>query len=161
MFGSPKDRRTEMKPPAGAILYRQEIRDLVIEARKGKKAIRVYTVTQGGRLDCFYIYSRSRLHKPEDAGLSFTSENDPGQWFVDVIDDHACIGRKKTNDRWFKTKEVLGSYNIESFGGNCHYAFTSKLAAQAYSNELKNDATYQQYVKDWHAHCDKLFARMW
>lgn len=150
--------RTDAPAPVGAIRTRQEVRDLVIEARKEKKAIRIWTVTQSGHLDCFYLTSKSRLHKPEDLGLRYTSENDHAFWHVDAVVDHSCIGMKGTNSRWFKKHELLGSYNIEASGGNCHYAFTSKLAASRYSEELKNDARYQQSVKEHHERCARMFS---
>lgn len=145
-----KDRRNA-PAPLGAILKREEIIELVIEARKEKKAIRVWTVTQSGHLSCFYITSKSRLHKNESAG----------QWKLDCYHDHSVIGMKNTNRRWFKNHELMGSYNIESYGGNCHFAFTSKIAAKRYSEELKNDKDYIQSVKDWHSQCDRMFGRFW
>ncbi len=139
--------RSDAPAPLGAIQKREEIIELVIEARKEKKAIRVWTVTQSGHLSCFYITSKSRLHKADTAG----------QWKVDCYHDHSLIGMKQTNDRWFKHYELMGSYNIESCGGNCHFAFTSRIAAKRYSEELKNDNDYIQSVKEWHDRCDRMF----
>lgn len=152
--------RTSKPAPPGAIRTRNEIGDLVIEARKEKKAIRVWTVTQSGYLSCFYITSKSRLHKPDDKPHMKDYANDPSFWYVSAFHDHANIGYRTTNKRWFRHDEIMGSYNIESFGGNCHYAFTSKIAALRYSEELKNDEAYLLFVKQHHDRCKRMFREM-
>lgn len=131
----------------------------MIEARKEKKAIRIWTVAQSGRLGCFYLTSRSRLHKPADKPHMQAYADNPSFWYVTAVHDHSSLGYRTTNKRWFKGDEIMGSWNIESYGANCHYAFTSKLAAERYSKELQNDARYLQSVREHHARCDAMFGR--
>lgn len=159
MFGRPTKKsnwRNEMPP--GAIKSMEEMRDLIIEARKEKKAIRIYTVNQGGRLGTFYIISKSRIYKkgspfPDRMGLN-RGINDIGDVIEPAIHDHSCINMRGTNRRWFKSHEFIDSYTGDYTE---HRMFTNKQHALNYSNKLKNDPVYQQEVKDWHAYCDKMF----
>ena len=156
-FGSRPIRPT-IEPPRGRIKTRAEMRDLIIEARKEKKAIRVYLVEQSGYLTEFFITSRSRLEKPQSESGICSGSN-----------FYRVKGRKLANwkrdaslaARYYAVEILMGSYNIEANGGNDHYAFTNRALAERHSKFLQTDAAYCKYVKDWHAYCDHTFGRMW
>lgn len=147
--------------PTGALRTREEVLDLVIEARKEKKAIRIYTVNQGGHLDCFYIYSKTKLHKkgapdptpyPLKKGVLF-------DMLYPIVHDHRSISSSKTNKRWFKWHEYIGSYGIKDGSPypTEHRMFTNKRAAEEYSTLLQNDREYQEGIVRWHKYCNKMF----
>lgn len=155
-FGSAPIRPT-IEPPPGRIKNRAELLDLIIEARKEKKAIRIYLVQQSGYLSEFFITSRSRLHKPEcESGLC----SGPNFYKVNGKQLSAFGNRRHPKDRYYSTDILTGSFNIESDGSADHYAFTNRALAERYSNFLKNDAAYTKYVREWHAYCDRSFSRM-
>lgn len=146
--------------PTGSLKRIEDILDLVIEARKTKRAIRVYTVTQLGYIDEFYLTSKTKLYRP---GATHPTHSDilcQCHTLYPVFDDHSCIGRLKTNTRWFRTDELLESYGV----GNVRYStehrmFTNQRAALEYSQFLKNDPVYIQEVREWHDHCAELFQK--
>lgn len=147
------------KYPVGALKTRNEVLDLVIEARKEKKAIRIWTVNQLGRISAFYIYSKTKLYNqgapnPCNDGLEKVLFN----MLYPVIHDHTIISHKKTNMRWFKTHEFIGSYGVEETYNTEHRMFTNKRAATNYSNTLKNDPKYRADVEAHHQECAKLFS---
>ena len=148
----------DIEPPAGRIRTREELRDLVIEARKERKAIRIYLVQQSGYMNEFFITSRSRLEKPKhEEGLC------SGDNFYSVNGHQlSTFGSPKSpKDRYYKTEILCGSFGIgvRQLGGSPHYAFTNRVTAQRYSLFLKTHKAYMQYVRDWHAYCDRTFPR--
>lgn len=161
MFNRPQKKsnwRNEM--PTGAIRSVEEMLDLVIEARKTKRAIRIYTVNQGGSLSTFYIYSKTKLYRP---GGKHPNPN----WGIDnvnyvlypIVKDHSCIGYKTTNRRWFKSDEILESFipALSKYPAVEHRMFTNKMAAEKYSKALSSDPIYMNEVREWHAYCYRMF----
>lgn len=145
--------------PAGAIRSKEELMDLVIEARKEKKAIRIHTVNQSGYMSVFYIYSKTKLYKtgtphpnPVLSGISC-----PSDVLYPVFHDHSRITKHRGVQRWFKTDEHPASYGIDDRYGTDHRMFTNKMHAENYSELLKNDPEYLEEVRQWHAKCNKLF----
>lgn len=138
-----------VKHPPGAIRFRRELLDLVIEARKEKKAIRIYLVSQSGYMSEFFITSKSRMSKPKhETGLA------SGSSFYSVN------GWRKSHFRdngYYKSEILTGSYNIECSSSSNHCAFTNFLSAKKYSDHLKDDAAYVACVKAHHAWCNKIF----
>lgn len=156
MFGQP--RCPEIDPPAGRIKTRDELRDLIIEARKEKKAIRVYLVEQSGHISQFFITSKSRLKKPEvEEGLC------SGDNFYEVNGRKLAYWQKHRapQHRYYSDRILCGSYGIgvPQYGGSPHYAFVSRQLAERYALFLKTHRGYMQYVKDWHAYCERAFPR--
>jgi hypothetical protein len=146
--------RPNIDPPAGRIKTRGELLDLIIEARKEKKAIRLYLVEQSGHLGEFFITSQSRLSKPKyETGLA------SGPNFYSVNGRKLAYWERDAapKRRYYSYEILTGSYNIEVDGSSDHYAFTNRALAERYSNFLKNDAAYMRYVREWHAYCDKVF----
>ena len=128
----------------GAIKTRNELLDLIIEARKEKKAIRLYAVIQGGYFSELFLTSKSKID-----GVSGLEKFD--HWQRSPL----------ASERFWKTYSCLGDLNIEGGGHNCHQLFANRRLALAYSEQLKADAEYQAAVKDWHRHCDTLFGNRW
>lgn len=153
MFGMPRS-PTHIPAPVGRIKTRDELVDLIIEARKEKKAVRIWTVAQSGYLSPFFITSKSRLEKPdESAGYS----RDDNFYEVKGYKLSTFGNRTRAEDRYYRDRILTGSYNIGCNGGSHHYAFTNRVLAERYSETLKTDPIYTQYVKDWHAYCDRTF----
>lgn len=128
----------------GAIKTRNELLDLIIEARKEKKAIRLYAVTQGGYFNELFLTSKSKIDGDPDLE-KFT------HWSRSVMP-----GR-----RFWKSYSCLGDLNIGCGGHNRHQIFANRRLALAYSEQLKADVGYQEAVKAWHQHCDTLFGNRW
>lgn len=148
--------RADAPVPAGAIRFRQEIIDLVSEARETNEPIRVWTVAQGGYLGAFRITPRSRFEVvPHMADVN----EDGCYWSVtDTVTEYGFDGEDQVQSYEKSDDEIMGSHNIECSVGNCHYAFTNGMMARRYSDELKNDEVYQQSVRDHHAYCAHVFA---
>jgi hypothetical protein len=154
MFGQPSP--PAIDPPVGRIKTREELRDLVIEARKEKKAIRIYLVEQSGHIREFFLTSKSRLMKPDaDEGLC------SGDNFYKVNGKAEASWHKRSapKHRYYSTDILCGSYGIgvQQYGGSPHYAFVNRQLAQRYSTFLKTNAAYMEYVRQWHAYCDRTF----
>lgn len=138
--------------PVGAIKTQGELQDIVTEARKKKKAIRLYEVSQSGYFSELFITSKSRIEaKPTSPDLLSLS------YFM-----RSTSGRK----RYFKTTGCLGDRNVvdkhgRHSGHNRHFLFANKALAQRYANELSTDADYIAAVKRHHAECERLFSRIW
>ncbi len=128
------------KYAVGAIAHSKELIDLVIEARKEKKAIRLWRVEQMGHISPFYLTSRSRYisNSRRDDG-SFLSVLRPAYNRVTGYVDHASIGYRGTRRRWFRTEILIGSYDIDGSSSYEpeHRIFTSKIAADRYSARCK------------------------
>ena len=152
--------RNEM--PAGAIKSAEEMLDLVIEARKEKKAIRIYTVSQSGHLSCFYIYSKTKLYRPggKHPNPTYDSLDNTNHVLYPILKDHSLIGYKQTNNRWFKGDELLESYipALSKFKPTEHRMFQNKKHAENYSKALSSDPQYMLEVKQWHEYCRKSFS---
>lgn len=146
--------------PAGALRRVQDVLDLVIEARKEHKAIRIWTVEQAGYLSCFYIISRTKLYHPggKHPDPVYSSIDNINHVLYPTISDHSSIGYKKTNNRWFKTHTLCESFGIEIHYPTEHRMFTNYKLALQYSNQLKNDKIYLEDVAQWHAYCAKIFS---
>lgn len=152
-----RESKWSFKYPPGAVKTRDELRDLIIEARKEKKAIRLYAVGQMGHLRVYYLTSTSQLQKPKYktglcSGDSFYS--------TAAYVDHSCIGHNKTNNRWFKDQILCGSYSIGTMSSEHHRLFTNKMHAENYATELKNDAEYVKSVHEhweWCSRMDEVF----
>lgn len=144
--------------PAGSLQRVQDVLDLVIEARKERKAIRIWTVGQSGYLSCFYILSKTKLYRPggkhPDPNYSIDNVN---HVLYPTVSDHPSVGYRKTNDRWFKTHELCESYGIMTRFESEHRMFTNYKLALQYSNTLKNDKTYIEDVARWHSYCERMF----
>jgi hypothetical protein len=156
MFGQPTC--PQIDPPAGRIKTREELRDLIIEARKGKKAIRLYLVEQSGHMRQFFITSKSRLMKPDaEEGLC------SGDNFYKVNGKALASWDKHRapKHRYYSTDILCGSYGIgvQQYGGSPHYAFVNRQLAERFSLFLKTHRGYMQYVRDWHAYCERTFPR--
>ncbi len=146
----------EIDPPAGRIKTREELLDLIIEARKGKKAIRIYLVEQSGHMAQFFLTSKSRLSKPEaEEGLC----SGPNFYSVNGKKLAGWERRRAPKHRYYSDKILCGSYGIgvAQYLGSPHYAFTNRLHAERYSLFLKTHPAYTKYVKDWHAYCAENF----
>lgn len=148
---------THISPPAGRIRAREELRDLVIEARKTRRPIRVYLVQQSGNMSEFFITSKSRLEKPDANPGEPCSGDDFYKVQGKMLTGYGS--RRRPADRYYSSHILAGSFNIGVDGGSHHYAFTNRALAERYSNVLKTDPVYTKYVHDWHAYCDRTFAR--
>lgn len=148
------------KFPAGALKTVEEVLDLVIEARKERKAIRIWTVQQSGYLSCFYLISKTKLYRPggKHPDPSYSSIDNVNHVLYPTVSDHSIIGMKSTNNRWFKGHTLLESYGIKTNFKNEHRMFTNYKLAKQYSEQLKNDPIYIEDVKRWHAYCGRLFS---
>jgi hypothetical protein len=145
--------RSDAPAPKGSIKFRAEILHLIDEAKE-EGQVRIWIVTQSGCLSSFLITSRSYLVAPEameeDPAVLCSG---PAYYSISNTMSEGSCGPFENKDG-----ELLGSYNIESSAMACHYAFTNKMMAQRYSEELKNDERYMASVKDWHARCDEMFS---
>lgn len=137
-----------MKYPAGSIKTREEFRELVIQARKGKKAIRIYLVEQIGHVREVFITSKSQMQKP--------TESLPGDAFFKC---HVMAKSSFPPKGYYPSDILLGSYSIGVMSSEHHRAFTNRRSAEQYSNELKNDPEYVAEVKAHWARCERLFGR--
>jgi len=136
--------------PIGAIRTQRELQDVVTEARKEKKAIRLYGVSQGGYFEEMFLTSKSRI---------FSTETSP-----DIKQLTYRARSTWSGKRYYEATLCLADRNIEDNNGrrgghNRHMLFTNRRAAEAYSQQLKNDRAYQFEIKEWHARCSRLFAR--
>jgi hypothetical protein len=145
--------RSDAPAPKGSIKLRAEVLHLIDEAKE-EGTVRIWTVTQSGYLSSFLITSRSYLVAPEameeDPAVLCSG---PAYYSISNTMSEGSCGPFENKDG-----ELLGTYNIESSAGACHFAFTSKMLAQRYSEELKNDVRYMASVKAWHKVCDTMFS---
>jgi hypothetical protein len=155
-FGRNRPACPEIAPPDGRIRTREELRDLIIEARKERKAIRIYLVEQSGHMSQFFLTSKSRLEKPEHEHGLCSGDN-----FYSVKGKKLAgwERRLEPKHRYYSDRILCGSYGIgvQQYGGSPHYAFTNRILAERYSLFLKTHKAYAQYVRDWHAYCANVF----
>ncbi len=141
--------------PPGAIQHMDDLMAIIIEARKEKKAIRLWTVQQSGYLSPLYIVSKTKRYK---AGTpNPTSPNDislHADIIYPVFRDFSSYGWSK---RWHQSHEYPSQYGINSNFNVEHRVFTNKAMAERYSETLKNDRVYMEDVKNWHAECNRMF----
>lgn len=131
----------------GAIKTRAELLDLVIEARKGKKAIRLYSVEQGGHFGEHALTSRSKIETHASTDYDFVTLHTLSRY-----------------SGWYKTERCLGDLNIVEKNGrhsghNRHQLFSNRRSAEEYAAKLAADAPYQQAIKDFHKRMDNIFNR--
>lgn len=154
MFNQPTPPKWIYEYPPGAIKSREELRDIITEARKEKKAIRLYSVSQSGSFGILYLTSKSRLKKPKKetglcSGDSFYS--------VAVIKEVTWRDRSGTAERFRRDELLCGTYSIGVNPSAEHRLFTNRTHAENYSKKLKSSKAYMQYVDAWHAYCAKMF----
>lgn len=135
----------------GAIKTRAELLDLVIEARKGKKAIRLYSVEQGGHFGEHALTSRSKI---ETHALTD----------YDFIALHTLSKYGGGKPEWYRNERCLGDLNIVEKNGrhsghNRHQLFSNRRCAEEYAARLAADAPYQQAIKDFHKRMGSIFNR--
>jgi hypothetical protein len=156
MFGLRRPVAPEIQPPAGRIKTREELQDLVIEARKERKAIRIYLVEQSGHLAEFFLTSKSRLNKPEsEDGLC----SGPNFYKVEGKRLASWERHKAPRHRYYSSHILCGSYaiGVPAHDGAPHYAFTNRKFAERFSLYLKTHKEYMQYVTAWHAYVSESF----
>lgn len=125
----------------GAIKNRAQLLDIIIEARKSKKAIRLYAVEQGGYFSELFLTSKSTI--VQDA----------------AYEKFSCFAKSSwSGARYYRSHRYLGDLNIVAKDGrqpghNRHQLFSNRRHATEYAEKLKGDAGYQQAVKEWHARC--------
>src|ERR1700744_4679569 len=134
--------------PTGAIRTQRELQDVVTEARREKKAIRLYQVSQGGYFKEMFLTSKSKI---------FSTETSP---HIKQLAYH--MRSTWSSRRYYPVTLWLADNNVTDNNGkeggyNRHMLFTNRKAALAYSEQLKNDKTYQAEVKAWHDHCSRIF----
>lgn len=134
--------------PKGAIRTGEELTDLIVEARKSRKAIRLYEVSQGGAFSECAITSSARIapagkHSPDILALPVHRMSSWGgaRWYS----SHICLG------------DVNITYKGRSGGHNRHMLFSNRRSATEYADALKSDVAYQRAVKDWHRECNEMF----
>lgn len=156
MFGLSRPVAPEIAPPAGRIKTREELQDLIIEARKERKAIRIYLVEQSGHVTEFFITSRSRLNRPEHQDGLCSGQN---FYRVDGKKLASWERHKAPSLRYYSDHILCGSYaiGVPAHDGAPHYAFTNRQLAERFSLYLKTHKEYQRYVKDWHAYVGQMF----
>lgn len=131
----------------GAIKTSNDLKDLIIEARKEKKTIPLYEVKQMGVITIFYLTSESKYIKNET-----TKGSCVGSSFDKVT------GYQEYEDQLIKTYILIGSFCIDGTGyGSEFRLFTNRCLAEEYSQRLRNDPKYVQSVKEHWARCDDLW----
>ena len=132
------------KYPPGAMQRREDLLDLVIEARKTKRPIRIYRVAQMGHIEEFILTRKSRLG--------------PNKYGFDTVNGWNVYSRGRTvPDRYRRGEFFLGDSVI---GHEHHRTFSNRRHAENYAAELKNDPEYVLSVKEHWAYCDRMFGRI-
>lgn len=134
----------------GAIRNRAALLDYIIEARKERKAVRLFAVVQSGHLSEMFLTSKSAISEQDSSGIeSFT-----------------CWQRATwTGRKYYRSHHCLGDLNVAGKqrrgGHNRHQLFANRRLAQEYSEILKADRAYLAAVAEHHRHCAKLFSDLW
>lgn len=141
------------KYPPGAISSRDDLLGYVIEARKTKRAFRLYVVEQMGAVGEFIVTPRSKLIKaPLDAPICRGPVFDKlPAW------RHFKSGRGKISDRYYRSDILMGSYSVGVMSSEHHRMFLNKRHAENYASELKSDPEYVLSVKEHWARCKQMF----
>lgn len=142
--------------PIGSIRGYEQLMDLVIEARKERKAIRLYTVEQSGYIQKIYIYSKTKLYKVGQARPKGCEYTDHGSILFPVFEEYNFKAGKPLIERmrkdfFFCDQHILGKHNSE------FRLFSNRKAAEEYSNHLKTNKLYIQDVADHHSRCNEMF----
>lgn len=133
--------------PKGRIKTLAELQDIIIEARKEKKAIRLWGVQQLGHLEEIFLTSKSKIIKPEKPG-EFGHYNTVPCW----------MRSPSPRERWYKYHFLPASYGIHDSKYDTEFAlFTNKRLAMEYSERLKSDPKYIASVRRWHDRCAIIF----
>ena len=136
----------KIERPHGCISSREQLTDLIIEARKTKRVVRLWEVCQMGAMGEIFLTSKSRIIAPDEKGFGCHSKAPCWR--------RSGYGTKK----FYKTDFLPASYSIfESNFDQEHALFTNKRLAEEYSNRLKNNPAYVAAVKRHWAECDRLF----
>ena len=159
MIRPTKQTTYHLEYPTGALQRVEDVLDLVIEARKSRKAIRIYTVNQSGHIRIFFLTSKTKLYRPggkhPDSHFSIDNVN---HVLYPIYDDYGSLGYTIPKERWMRNHQLLESYGIKSRFQTAHRMFTNKMAAGEYSQTLKNDPQYMKEVREWHDFCNELFS---
>ena len=135
--------------PAGAVKTHAELTDLIAEAGKTRRAIRLHLVEQGGYQASIIVTGKTRIVASQGFGTPI----------------YSFEGWAKATWRpygWYKSHRCLGDLNIadktgRSGGHNRHMLFRNKRCADEYAHQLQNDPVYQQEVREHHARCARAF----
>lgn len=137
----------------GAIKSRAELTDLIAEAGKSKRAIRIYAVEQSGHQSDLFITSKT----------PFQIRTFDGGWQYEFFDPWTrSVWSKK---RYYKCDRSLSDLNITGkvtkLGGhNRHQLFRNKRCADEYAAALSTDAEYLRSVAAHHAKCARIFGEL-
>lgn len=129
----------------GAIKTRAQLTDLIAEAGKTKRAIRLYAVEQGGHMSELFITSRTKITiKTFDSG-----------WQYESFKPWARSTSTWSKERYYQSERSLADLNIlgktgKPGGHNRHQLFSNRRLADEYAAKLRGDARYQQAIKDFH-----------
>ncbi len=136
--------------PKGCISSIAELKGIYEEAREENRTIPLWAVHQMGYIQKMEI-------RPDNKWVPFseTIMADRGPEF-----DEFTIWKEYSLEKstFYKDKILAGSYNLRSLNDNargCHRLFANEQFAIAYSEELKNDPVYVQYVKEHHSWCNR------
>lgn len=134
----------------GAIKTRAQLTDLIAEAGKTRRAIRLYAVEQGGHMSELFITSKTKI----------TIQTFDSGWQYESFKPWARSTWSK--ERYFQSERSLADLNIRGKTGkpgghNRHQLFSNRRLADEYATKLRNDAQYQQAIKDFHGRIDKMF----
>lgn len=133
----------------GAIKTRAELNDLLAEAGKSKRAIRLYAVGQSGHKEELFITSKTRVQiRTYDSGWQYEFFT---PWTRSTI----------SGKRYFQYDRSLADLNIQgklkAGGHNRHQLFRNKRCADEYAVMLKADPAYIASVKRHHERCSEIF----
>lgn len=113
----PKTSKVYDQWPTGAIRGNENLMDLVIEARKEKKAIRLYAVQQSGFITTLYICSKTKMYKAgqDRRGIKELEFTDHGDILYPIFQDYSFKANEKlisrVNKTYFFTEQfVNGKY---------------------------------------------------
>jgi hypothetical protein len=139
--------RFQMQYPTGSLRSINEIKNLLLEAKKGAE-ITLYAVEQLGYISKYLLTPDSKYIPNDDSDLK-------GPQYDKVT---CFVYQDDTRQYWYHI--LMGSYNLNSTEDNycgVHRLFTDQLLAETYSNELKNDAEYVEEVRRHHERCKDLY----
>jgi len=159
MIRPTKQTTYHLEYPTGALQRVEDVLDLVIEARKSRKAIRIYAVVQSGYIRTFFLTSKTKLYRPggkhPDPHFSIDNVN---HVLYPIYADYGSLGYTIPKKRYMRGHELLESFGINSRFESAHRIFTGRIAAEVYSQKLQHDSQYMKEVREWHAFCDELFS---
>lgn len=146
-----------LRHAVGAITTAYDLAELIREARTDRKAIRIWRVQQLGRIEPFYLTSRSELVR--DTQFTKGGHADTVQAFDAITGfvDHLRLGFSDTKRRWTRSEIRMGTFNIDGCSSRPTEMrlFTSAMLALRYSQALRSDAEYVTMVAAYHAEFDE------